>query len=797
MVAIVTLAVGVGVNAAVFSLLNGWLLRPLPGERDGRLVRLYSQSTKPDGAYQWFSYPYFSTLREKNQSFAGLSAFCPSGLTLRDQGLTRTAIGAYVSSDFFSTLGVRPALGRSFTEAEERPGSHSPVTMISHRFWQGLGGDLKAVGQTLTINDTPLTIIGVLPEYLVSASQITNKEIWLPLGMMGGFVGQVHATPRLSTHDWRRLTVVGQLKPKMSSAVVDSQLKPLALALGETHPAEYGDSQISSGPIGNILMSPGPYQELSIGKPLMAMVAVSGTILLIACLNLAHMFLARGIARRREITIRLALGSSRNGIIRQMAIEGLLLSLIGGAIGTALALWSIRIPVQYFEQWTWGEGTIPIALDGRLVLVGLGLCVLCTLLFSLIPALRLTATRYVANLTESSSNTTVTQTWWRKALISAQIALAFVLVTCAGLFVQSACAAAQSTPGFDLHRGLLIELSTKQAKHTTFGDILAQLRSTPGIQTASMTCTPPYRAFGLSTYQRQGQFRSLEVRQATLGADFFKSLGVPLCCGREFTLAEEQSNDGPRVALIDQVLAQQLWPDESPLGQFLQPGNKTNPSLQVVGVVPHLRDALIETQVHGQVYLPFGHHPETTMFVSTLLFDPTTPLTLQTMKKHLQKELIALDPDLSIRTIHTWPEHIERYSFHALTIKLGAKLFATFGFLALGLAAVGLYGVKSYDVSQRTREIGIRMALGATKANITRHFLREGLLLTLFGLGIGLLLTRIGMRFLESLLFEIKGTDPIVLVSTTIVLAVAVLLASLLPAWRAAKIDPMEALRYE
>jgi len=516
------------------------------------------------------------------------------------------------------------------------------------------------------------------------------------------------------------------------------------------------------------------------------------------------MFLARCMTRRREIIIRLALGSSRFRIIRQLVVEGLLLSMAGGILGVILALWSIRIPIQVFEQWTGGEGTIPTELDWRLLLAGMSLCIISTLVFCLGPAWRLTKAGALSPLRESVASTASIHTWWRKVMITAQVTLAFVLVTCAGLFVQSARAAAQANPGFALDRGLLIELALKQQQGPEiYQRILTRLRSLPGVRSVSLASTVSFGdAYISGTYQRAdmsplGEGVFITARSNVIGADYFKSLGVPLLRGREFTFTEEQSNKSPRVALIDEILAQSLWPEENPIGQYLRAGDNITHNLQVVGLVPHLRDSIIETQANAHVYLPFGQHYDSHMFVYTQLSDSIAPVSLRAFKKVIRRELQAMDPALPIRGIRTWKEHIERFSFQFLTIKLGAKLFATLGFLALGLAAVGLYGIKSYWVSQRTREIGIRMALGATERRVTCGVLREGLMLILTGLGIGLFLTWICTRFLESILCEVSGTDPMVLLTTMIVLAAAILMASLIPAWRAAKIDPMEALRCE
>lgn len=805
MIAILTLAVGIGVNAAVFSLINGWLLRPLPGQRDGKLVRLFCRSTESEGKYQSFSYPFFKALQKDSSAFTHIAAFSQCLHLLRNEGISRTVVGAYVSANFFDALGVTLAQGRGFTEAEEKPGQHAPVVVISHRFWHSLGADPQLVGQTLTLTDLPVTVVGILPVSFVSASQLTCQDIWLPLGMKGGFAGSkpIETHPRLLAHDYRPLFLVGQRKPGISIASAGASLNRSAERLSTVHPQAYRQLLLSSGPVGNILMSHRPGQKLPIAKPLAALVAVSTCILLIACLNLAHMFLARGLSRQRELNIRMSMGCGRWRLTRQLVTEGFLLSLIGMGTGLLLALWSIRTPIRAFEQWTGGSGTIPAELDWRLILAGFALCLLTTLLFSLGPAWRLTRSCQMTQLRESMGSTVHQKPWLRKTLIAAQVALAFMLVTCAGLFVQSARAAALADPGFSLDRGLLIQVALRENGRQTIQRITSQLRALPGIQTVSLSSYVPFgdahmpgrfqRAKAAPSKERTSVYANI----ASIGSDYFKSLDLGPLRGREFTLVEEQSQEGPRVALIDRILAERLWPQENPLGQFLQHADDSERSYQIVGVVPHLRATLLEAQPVPLVYLPYGQRYDHAVFINVQCAAPLTPGMVGHMKHTLQETLLGLVPDLRLRGIRTWREQIESFSFQSLCIKLGAQVFATLGLLALGLATLGLFSVKSHWVAQRTNEFGIRLALGATAQNVISHVLKEGLLLTGIGLLAGLFLTWIGTRFLESLLYEIRGTNLKVLLFSIIVMVTTILLVSFFPARRAAKVDPMEALRYE
>ncbi|MFC1761146.1 ADOP family duplicated permease [Planctomycetota bacterium] len=804
-IAIITLAVGIGVNAAVFSLINGWMLRPLPGARDGDLVRLFCRSTESKAKYRAFSYAYYQALQQQNSPFTSLAAFISSAHLLRNEGISHTIAGAYVSSNFFDTLGVSPAHGRGFNAEEEQPGQHTPVVILSHRFWQSLGGDSQIIGQTVSVDDIPVTVIGIMAASFVSASQATNQQIWLPLGMKGGFPGSrgIETTPRLLSHDYRPLLLIGELKPGLRRDAVSSQLEPMASNLATAYPETYANLRLSVGTVGNFMMAPWPGHGISVGKPLTALIIVSTCILSIACINLGQLFLARGLSRQRDIAIRLSLGCSHARMMSQLMTEGLLLALAGTAVGLPIALWSLAVPVRAFEQWTGGEGTIPVELDWRLVLAGLGLCLLTTLLFCLAPTWRLTGSGQVSHLRESTGTASRQHTWLRKTLIAAQVTLAFALVSCAGLFVQSAQAAAASDPGFSLDRGLLIHLALRQKGRETMPRILSELRAMPDIENVSLSTNVPFcEAHHPGSFHRLDQTESSDLSSVhtyinTIGADYFKSLDLPILRGREFTLEEERSSEGTRVALIDRLLADRLWPNKNPIGQFLQHSDKPQERLRIVGVVPHLKTTMLENPPVPWVYRSYGQNYDHVVFAHVQLRAPLSPAALTQMKQSIQEALLALDPNMRLRGIRSWQEHIETFSFQSLTIKLGAQLFATLGILALCLAALGLYGVKSYWLSQRTREIGIRMALGATRSKVIGLVLHEGILLTCLGLGVGLLLTWAGSRFLESLLFEASAANPWVLLTATAVLCATILLASLLPARRAAKLNPMEALRCE
>ncbi len=816
---VVILAVAIGANTVVLSVINAVLLRPFPGHRQGALMRVYYRSKQPDGGYSMFSYPCFRELQEQNTSFAGLSAFVWTGVGMQTQDVTYRTGAAYVSSNFFDTFGVRMARGRPFVAEEEQPGSRIPVVVASHRLWKRLGSDPDLIGRQISINNVPMTVVGILPKTFVSASQITNFEIWLPLGMIGAFSsGAAQDGSPLNDHGYRKLFIVGQVKPGQTRAMAQSELEILAGRLAATYPQEYRDCELPAGPMAHVLVRPSPTDDFQIGLPLAALVVASGAVLLVACMNLAGMSTVSGMRRQQELAIRFALGAGRTRIIRQFAAEGLLLSLLGGAAGVLLALWSSRFLVRSLEQFTGGEATIPVELDGRLLGMVAGLCVFSTLLFSVIPACRLSGTCIIAYRKGSTASAGGGREWWRDSLVAAQTAMAFVLVTTAGLFVRSAWQASHADPGFALERGLLVEIDPglmrydQQRSRETYRALLERLRETPGVRTVSLGRTVPFGdPYMARRYRRAdsppspsgnvGPFAeptSHDARYNIIGCDYFQALGVPLLRGREFTLLEEQSAQGPRVAIIDELTARRLWPGEDPVGRYLQQeGDSKANAMQVVGVVPHLCDAIAEPEPNPHVYVPSGQHFSSDMTVHVRLDGAPGRAAEAAMKRVILRELKAIEPSLPILGIRTWREHVSEFSMQYWTIHMGAKIFASLGLMALLLAAAGLFAIKSFLVAQRTREIGVRMALGATRRRVLREVMCEGSIVVLSGLGAGALLSWAGTRFLKTLLLGVSPADVVLYIAAASVLMTAVLLASYLPARRATRVDPMVALRCE
>ena len=560
-------------------------------------------------------------------------------------------------------------------------------------------------------------------------------------------------------------------------------------------------------------VSTNPTDDAQLNAPAALLLAMAGVVLLIACLNLANMLLARGEMRRKEIAIRLAIGGSRARVLRLLLTEAVVLSLLGGAAGLLLAAWSTTALMRTMAA------LLPFELhfDGRpdIRVLGATLCfsILSTVLSALGPALRLTRRDPSADLKEQTGQGRGVASRRlmspRHLLVTAQVALSLVLVTAAGLFVQGARRAAEAEPGFGLDGGIVVELDPSLAGHDeghgrqTYQALLERARTLPGVEAASLASIVP---FGMIMHSRRvgaaGQSLESEATPSAIytavGAGYFRSLGLPILRGRDFTPAEERAAQGPRVALVDEPLAERLWPGQDALAQTLQihGGLKRGGTLAyaVVGVVPGLRQQMFDRAPREHVYVPVGSHYQTNLnlHVRAALGRAGEAALIDA----LRREVRTVDPSLPVVELRTLRSHRDA-SAMLWAVRTGARLFSTFGFLALFLAVVGVYGVKSYLVAQRTREFGIRMALGATPRDVKRLVLGEGLRLLALGLAAGLVLSFFVARVLSGLLYEVSATDPLTFTLAPLLLGLATVLACELPARRATRVMPLEALRHE
>ena len=834
--AVAVLGLGIGVNTAIFSLVDVMLFQPPAYKKPVEIVQLFSQDKKDPKNFRAFSYPTYRDVRDQNTVFSGLVAHDDSVVGLGEKGNFRRAVVDIVSSNYFSVLGVMPAHGRSFLPDEERPGAGVRVAVVSYSYWQKHSRAPSVLGSQLLINGHPFTIIGIMPEGFTGTESVFSREAWLPLGVYDEIMSDRGGSRANSLADRGndRLLVIGRLKPGVTAEAAAPALKGLAANLEAAFPVEQKDQTFMTAPLNKFATSTDPVVDDPIPMIGALLAAMAGVVLLVACLNLANMLLARGTARRKEIAIRLALGGSRGRIVRQLLTEGFLLALLGGLCGLILGLWSSDLLVASLRQIlpmdvVWLTGPNPTILGATL-----GFCVLGTICFALGPALKLSRAAVIEDLKQQAGEDAHRPRWRflpRNPLVIVQVAFSLALVTAAALFIRGAGKAASVETGFQARNVFLVEtdasLSGFDQKRALdlYRQVGEKFSALPGVEHADISATVP---FGISTVRRTvlraGLTPAPDDRAATaaegrtfspfwngVGADYFAAAGLPLLRGRAFTAAEATQPGGPAVAIIDDVLAKKLWPEGDALGQSIQfPVLKNAPPetaeasvgqikrgapIEIIGIVPAIRNRLFEKEPAGAIYLPFarGFQNDAFFFVKFASLSASSESATADL---LRRTVQSVDPLLPILELRTFEKHMDGNP-QLWIVRAGAALFSIFGGLALGLAVIGVYGVKAYSVARRTREIGIRMALGAQGKTVQWMILREGFAMVVGGLALGLLLAFATGKIVSSILFQVSSTDPFAFTIAPAVLMIAALLATWLPARRATRISPMVALRTE
>jgi predicted permease len=614
----------------------------------------------------------------------------------------------------------------------------------------------------------------------------------------------------LAARDNYALLLVGRLRPGQTRQSVDGRLASLAAGLAQTYPAEYRDRTLIAHPLSRLSVSTSPTDDGSVAIPATLLLAMAAVVLLIAALNVANMTLARGAARRKEIAVRLALGGGRGAIVQQLFLEGLLLAILGGAAGLVLSYGGTTLFAHSISHMVPFELVVPAAPDARVLAATMGFCLLSTLLFGFLPALNLSRPSLISDLRASDNadaasgrNRLFSR---RNLLVIAQVSLSLTLLTAAGLFIRGSSSVASADPGFSLDNRVLVEFDSSLAGYgeargrQLYTALLARMQSLPGVESASLAATVPFGIVSLSRSVQPAGAASKPVNCAfnVVSADYFRTLGVPLLRGRTFDIAEASRTARP-VVILDRLAAQRLWPDGDAIGKhiFASGGGDTAdiPDLEVVGIAGNVREHIIGGDSEPHMYVPFGQQYVADMHIH-LRTAPMGPDATARFLGTVRQEVRAADSALPVLGIKSLRTHVESSADYWL-IQMGARMFSLFGGIALLLAVIGLYGVRAYSVARRTREIGIRMALGASAAGTQRMVLREGLQLMAAGGAVGLVLSLLTGRILSGLLFRVNGADPLVFSTAAVLLGGVSLLACYLPARRAARIDPMVALRWE
>jgi len=786
-VAVLSLAVGIGANTTIFSFVNALLFRQPAVEAPGRLLEVWQRNTKGSGVgkYMPLSYPGYVYDRDHNQVFSSLLAFDGE---MRPVSWSRSAEGGLVQSqlvsgNFFSALGVKLVLGRTFLPEEDRVPPPHLVIVLSRAFWQQhLGSDPAILGKTLTLNGADFTVVGVAPAGFTGIIVGNEPDLWAPLSATHEFT---HDPNYLAGWNTFWLFGVGRLNPGVTPSQAQADLSVLSHRLQQDHPESNKEIEAATFPVNLV---PGPFRGYVAAFTGLLM-AVVGLVLLIACANAANLLLAKAMARRREIATRLALGASRGRLIRQTLTESLLLSSMGGAAGLVFALWAVP-PLLALKP-----SSLPIRIDVPIdwrVLAFTFLLALATgIVFGLAPALRSSKLELVQALKDEASVAGFRRSRLRSALVIAQVSVCLVLLIGAGLCVRSLLNARSIDPGFDTRHAVIAQLDPgslgySESKGKAFyRELLERVGALPGVSSASLT---GYLPLGTASQTQAIVIggREIGMNITSVGPAFCRTMGIPLLRGRDFTADDAMAL--PRPAIVNEEMARRSWPGQDPIGNRMGlVHDKSHNDLVVVGVVKTGKYRTLSEEPQPFMYLPLDYRPRATLVVRTE-GDPSALLA------SVRREVQALDPNVVPIDLETMKQYMALPLFPAHTTGL---LLGAFGILALVLAVTGLYGVISYGVGQRTREIGVRMALGANQSDVLKLVLRQGMLLTVVGVSLGVIASLAVTRVLSSLLYGIRPTDGATYISVSLILTGVALAACYIPARRATKVDPMVALRYE
>ena len=791
-IAILTLALGIGANSTIFSWINSTLLNPIPGLASPNEVVAMTLGRGTDNAFP-LTYPDFEAMRDGQQSFDGLTASNIAPMSLTGKGKPERVWGAVASANYFDLLGVRPILGRGFLPEEDTKPGGAPVAVISYRLWQThFGANPDVVGQTLEINQHPYTIVGVAPPVFQGSQTGLRMELWIPIMMEEQLMPQGDL---LHDHHYFWLSALGRLKPGVSPEHAQEEMTLRLKREAKNYPEEHkGHDSVSVYPLWRNPM--GGNQLFSTLLPML--MTIAGLVLLLACANVANLMLVRSVGRRREIAIRMSLGANRWRLVRQLLVESLILALAGGLVAFLFTFWSAGTFMRFVPKTDFPI-SLGIRVDHTVLLATLVISVLTGVIFGILPALRASGEAPVAVLKEETGSASGGMRKARLAsvLVVAQISLSLLLLICAGLFIRSFMSAQQIKTGFNPHNVLIAtyDLFTggySEASGVEFDrQLLTKLEAQPGIQSVALSSRVPLAFGGGSTavnpegYVSQAN-ESMETQVAIVTPNYFQTLQIPIVKGRDFTAQDAKSSQ--RVVIVSETFVNRYWPNQEAVGKQLN-SDLTHEWFTVVGVS---RDSKVNAL--NEKPTPFVYLPLYQVYRSTLIVVTRTNGDPLASGKTVEKTIHELNADLAVFDITTLELREQIASFPQ---RIAGTFVGAFGLLALVLAAVGIYGVTSYTTRQRTHEIGIRMTLGASKRDVLRLVIGNGLRLTLIGVGLGLAASFALTRFLTSMLLGVTSTDALTFSSVAFLLCAVALFACFLPARRAMRVDPMVALRYE
>jgi predicted permease len=790
-IAILTLALGIGANTTIFSWINSALLNPVPGIFNPSKVVSLTLGTpgQPFG----FTYPDLEAVRNGQQSFTGIAACSFVQMSVTGKAKPERVWGMVTSANYFDVLGVRPFLGRAFLPAEDEKPGGAPAVVISYRLWQThFGANPDVVGQNIEINKHAYTIVGVTPAAFQGSQTGVRTEIWVPIMMEA----QLDARGDL-IHDHHNfwLLIFGRLKPGVSPAKAQAEMTLRLKPEAKNYPEEHkGKDTVTAYPLWR-----NPWGLNSFLSTLLPMLmTIAGLVLLLACANVANLMLVRSVSRRREIAIRMSLGASRWRLVRQLLVESLMLALAGGGVALLITFWTAGSLMKFMPDTDFPL-SLTIGADRTVMFATLAIALLTGIIFGILPALRSSGVAPITVLKEDSSSASGTLRKARLAggLVVAQISLSLLLLVCAGLFIRSVRSAQQIYPGFNSHNVWIAsyDLFTAGYSEATGAEfdrqLVAKLEALPGVQSVSLSDRVPLGFGGGSTSVKPEGYVSqpnevMETQAAVITSNYFKTMQIPIVKGRDFSPQDTKSSQ--RAAIVSEAFAERYWPHQEALGKQLN-SDFTNEWFTVVGVARDTKVRALNETPTPFVYLPLVQYYKAGMIINARVAgDPLT------VGKTIQNTVHELNPDLVMYNVNTLES---QELFASFGQRVAGTFVGAFGLLALVLAAVGIYGVTAYTTRQRTHEIGIRVALGASKEDILRLVLGHGLRLTLIGLGFGLAASFALTRYLSGLLLGVTSHDALTFSSVAVLLCAVSLFACYIPTRRAMRVDPMVALHYE
>jgi putative ABC transport system permease protein len=791
-IATIALALGIGANTAIFSVVNAVLLQPLPFPNPESLVTLWETDTQL--GYKWgaSSYPNVFDIRSQNTTFERIACYHSSDNIMTGRGEPARLRGMVVTSDLFPLLGVAPMLGRSFLPDDDKPAETGSVAILSHALFQKrFNSDPSVINQAITLDGVSFTVVGVMPPDFEFPIQNDPVELWTTIAFDAA--GKSPVTSNRAAHF---LQVIGRLKPDVTQEQAQADLTAIGARLEQQYPDTNTHKSVRLDPAHNTLVE-------DVRPALLILLGAVACVLLIACANVANLLLARATGRHKEMAIRTALGASRVRVIRQLLTESVMLSLLGGAVGLMLAVWWSDLFLAL------GKEDIPraahVGIDWRVLGFTLGVSLLTGLIFGLAPAFHSSKTELVESLKESGRGTSagVRRNRMRNVLAVAELAIAVVLLIGAGLLIKSLWRLQNVNSGLHPENVLTFTVTLpdvkfkKDAQTRFFIDLKSRLESTPGVQAASTIFPLPLSGNHWSiSFEIEG--RPLPPKDHpngdffTTGVGYFRAMGIPVIKGRDFD--DRDKHGSTPVIIITETFARQYFPNEEPIGKRVKAGMSSiqgeDPMMrEIIGVVGDIRNSKLSTPPRAAYYVPATQVP-----FSQMIAVVKTNSEPRSFIPAVTKEVAAMDPDVPLFAVKSMEEYM---SASVAAPRFSTTLLAIFAGVALVLTIVGLYGVMSYSVAQRTNEIGIRLALGAQSRDVLMMVVKQGSMLILLGLVIGLAGAYALTRLIESLLFGVTPKDPFTFAAVAVLLAVVALMACYIPAWRATKVDPLEALRYE